>query len=79
MKFCVTNKHIKKGLRYNESLCPVALSIQEKTKGEVFVSYAYICINGEKYKTNNDILYFLLDFDHGLEVEPFEFELNYSL
>lgn len=78
MTINVTQEHIKQGCRVNCAKCPVALALKERTGDLWLVGGSYIRRNG-----HNDLIelpavvtQWILDFDDGIEVQPFSFELE---
>ncbi len=88
MKITVTEEDIKLGKRSSMAACPVALAIKRITKNtsvlidERYVSWLQrdsIKLPSMVYKdTPADVQWFIKNFDDGVVVEPFEFELNDS-
>ena len=78
MKFQVTTEDIVNGIANNTEFCPIAacikrtLKISELTK-ESIEPYKSLKGNTRLVCT---IMAFIIDFDEGRPVEPFEFELN---
>lgn len=78
----VEQKHIKKGKPRNINFCPVALAIAEQVEGlsSVRVRQTDIGIgkDGYIYYTNSPpkVCMFVSNFDEGMPVKPFSFELN---
>lgn len=76
MRFSVTNDEITDGRIRDCERCPVALAIRKQLPHlRVSVSKVAIIIQGAVYNVSEPIRKFLLDFDNGRPVEPFEFEL----
>ncbi len=77
MKISVTQSHIDKGKQGQCSNCPVALAMNE-VMDKVAVAYNYFLIgDGPRIALPAIVQTFILDFDCGRHVEPFEFEINY--
>ena len=82
MKIVVTAEDIKKGAKKNKCLCPVALAIRRATGRAVAVLPMVAWI--KHYWPTQMISYplpqvaqdFILNFDEGEDVEPFEFEVG---
>lgn len=84
MKIEVKEKHIKKGKPRNSCDCPIALAMKDAGLKDCFVECLFVDIsnNLETYTMVNlpaKVSQFIHDFDEGLEVSPFEFELDYQL
>jgi hypothetical protein len=79
MKIKVTKSDIKNGEREHCAKCPVALAIKrtfKSRKQRVYVDPWKITIGKKTYITPLDVATFVLDFDCGIEVEPFTFTLE---
>lgn len=87
MKVTVTQRHIDEGRKNIISLgvapraawCPIALAVRELTnkKYDVIASTYYIRIGDDRYHTPTKAHMFMIDFDRGNPVKPFEFELSH--
>lgn len=78
-KIVVTEEHIKEGKPGSPKHCAVALAAQEVfPEAEVGVGVRGIYVDGEDYKISlllpRAAQDFVVKFDSGGEVEPFEFE-----
>jgi hypothetical protein len=76
MKIVVTQEHIDKGKIDHRCLCPIALAFSDAGLGDVTVS-----LNNAYTRTTLWILplearLFVEEFDSGVEVKPFSFELE---
>jgi hypothetical protein len=76
MKITVTEQHIEQGKQASQCFCPVALAIREATG----IDQLCVLSIGVIFKTGSvnlpeEASNFVLDFDAGQAVEPFEFEL----
>lgn len=80
MKIQVTQEHIANGLALNCERCPVALSLQESLpeRAKITVDRFFITIEGIDYKTPSLAADFIAAFDARHQVEPFEFDLDYT-
>ncbi len=83
MKVIVTEEDIKKGQRCSISLCPIALATRRIP--EVINSYVLpgsISLLSKfrtervSFKPPQEVKDFIIKFDNGNEVHPFEFELQ---
>lgn len=76
----VTNAHIQNGIKGNCKHCPVALAVMEITHGEVLVGNdklaAKINDNNHWAYTPDNVNDFVYDFDAGMPVQPFTFEIE---
>lgn len=84
MKIQVTQEHIDNGLRNSCFSCPIALAINECngiTGAQVLLHEIRIRKDCNLYdvncKTTKQIRDFMMLFDNGRKVEPFEFELDF--
>lgn len=80
MKIQVTSDDIKNGNR-TFITCPVSLALNRETKKECIVDRHTIAIydkylNVASYCSPKSVFDFIRDFDDGLEVQPFEFDLG---
>ena len=80
----VTQDHINEGLINNPKCCPIALAFKEQASGCISTSVEKLILeweddNHKKYAAMlpADALKFVSDFDNGIDVNPFEFEINY--
>lgn len=82
MKIQVTKEDIRLGHRFKPQECPVALATLRAIPGaRVNACGLYVCINGREYKPVVELIslkQFVLLFDRGRFVEPFEFEIDYK-
>ena len=83
MKISITQDHIDRGIRFNCSRCPAALAIIEATGREVEVSISWVWLHEKKYeraarriRISPEVSQFMREFDVGLPVLPFDFELE---
>ena len=77
MKIKVTQQHIDAGIKKKCLYCPVALAIKDVFPTEyVNVSDLYVRIGDNVYDLFPIVTRFILDFDYGYPVSPFEFELG---
>jgi hypothetical protein len=80
----VTQDDIDAGLPCVSNHCPVALALNRATGCEWDVQGNGCCgirMKAKNYfslNAPNDVAYFVEEFDDGLPVEPFEFELDWS-
>lgn len=73
----VTDKHIIEGLRFSGDSCPIACAIKEQlNKREVDVGCGYTRVGRKRFLLPTEACQFITRFDNGLNVEPFEFELE---
>lgn len=85
MIFQVTQEDIDNGVKCECNECPVALSVLRTLQEAgveldkqpfVFTRFIQIGIRGmAPFLAPNHVIMFIHKFDHGLEVEPFNFEL----
>lgn len=77
MKIQVTQNDIDKGKRCDNTLCPVALALNRKG---VFarVSMCFIRARGRIAEIPEHVSELIFQFDHGLDVAPFEFEVEFK-
>jgi hypothetical protein len=76
----VTEDDIKHGERGICNTCPVARAIRRATGAKyIAVDWCAIDIGDKLYDTPRSAARFIYDFDNGLKVEPFEFELGETL
>jgi hypothetical protein len=78
MKIVVTQEHIDRGIREECRACPIALAIMEAlgwTDG-VKVENDLVFVANAEYPLPTEAQVFVFNFDNGLEVIPFEFELE---
>ena len=77
MKIKVTQEHIERGVVKDCDVCPVALAMQEAMEDDkVRVFSTYIETSEGNYITPESVGDFIDNFDEGLPVKPFEFELE---
>ncbi len=77
----VTQEDIDRGIRYNESLCPIALSLIKKAPigDKVRVNEEKITVGTVRYTTTRRARKFITNFDSSREkVEPITFRLSES-
>lgn len=74
----VTQDDIDKGKRKRACFCPVALALnRDAPRGGWSVSDIMLVDgDGNLYAAPINVSSFVMDFDRGLSVQPFEFELN---
>jgi len=77
----VSKKNIDGGARANCQLCPVALALLEQfPDSDPIVESAHVSIKDAGniliYRMPDEAVKFVDDFDEGLEVKPFKFELG---
>lgn len=78
MRIEVTQEHIDKGTPEDACNCPVALAIREALKAEaeeIRVHHSDIWIWGDLYNTSEAVERFVWNFDVGVSVAPFTFDL----
>jgi hypothetical protein len=75
MKIQVTAEHIRDGQRCNSARCPIALALQEPA-WEARAGAILAVLSDGFYRLPYEVRKFMRDFDRGLPVEPFEFELG---
>lgn len=80
MMISVTAEHITKGVAHKCEFCPVALALKDATGIEWTVGLiGALSVNGGKcYEIELlplKVRIFILDFDKGEHVDPFEFDL----
>lgn len=79
MKISVTQKHIANGTPNSCGLCPIALAVMDATQADsVSVGLHNCCFQIGKLFQSYDMpetaSRFIVDFDNGCKVSPFEFE-----
>ncbi len=75
----VKDTHIKEGVKCACMSCPIALAIIDATKAkahEVFVGGSYVDLYGRHRQLPDAARQFIADFDCGMPVIPFSFELE---
>jgi len=78
VKIKVTQRHIDTAYPGECDSCPVALAIRDAVDGRpVSVFYGSIVIGKSDCFMPDEVYDFVLDFDAGAPVEPFEFDLDY--
>lgn len=80
MKITVKQKHIDKGEKTKAMSCPIALAIKDYYWFPRRVVVGHCCCfigkNMDKtYPLPKEVTNFIQDFDMGLEVKPFSFEI----
>jgi hypothetical protein len=83
MKICVTAEDIKKGRRGSPKRCPIALATKRAcgvravvgTDGTMWVETSSACV---EISLSLAAMNFVDDFDLGLAVGPFEFDVNFE-
>jgi hypothetical protein len=84
-KVSVTKTDIKKGCRYKSRNCPVARAMERAIGRPVSVysggGFAFLHKRtlkklGKEHQVSGVVGDFILDFDRGLEVEPFKFTVS---
>lgn len=80
MKIQVTQEHINKGITGSACFCPIALAANAGEIGRKFgpvrVMPSSIMVDTELLELPAVAKLFIIDFDHGHPVEPFEFDLE---
>ena len=83
MKVNVTQHHINKGIRGQSSMCPVAYAIKElfPSAEEIVIglNWGFVLIEGyllKKFYLPKKVRNHIFDFDTGLGMSPFCFELK---
>lgn len=85
MKIVVTQDDIDKGRKYNPIACPVALALRrtfpdKDIRSAYTVAVEHIQLNHfntvKSYPYPKGVSLSIQDFDRGLEIAPFEFELE---
>jgi hypothetical protein len=83
MKISVTQKHIDEGIRHDPCMCPIALAGSEAFKRTVIVglnmllpSYSIEAGAWDVLTLPAKAMKFMANFDDGLSVQPFEFEVD---
>ena len=76
----VTDEDIERGVRKSYKFCPIACAMRRKKWDVLAVieQYAEIDVEGDevKFKLPYDAQKFIVNFDTGKEVAPFEFEVD---
>lgn len=73
----VTQDDIEKGVAKNCSACPVARAITKKLRqGLVAGVSSVLLIDYYKFRLSIEAFLFVIDFDKGLPVQPFSFDLD---
>lgn len=82
MKINVTAKDIRMGIRGNCLKCPIAIALKRAFKAkEVTVTTITFLVDRLKFRIHeldddSNIVSFIEDFDQGVPVKPFSFELR---
>lgn len=81
IKISVTKDHIRSGFTKSCYMCPIALAMKAAGLESVLVapvSGLAWKFNGTVHRapTTMELASFIFNFDNGVAVEPFEFELN---
>lgn len=80
MKIRVTQEDINNGKPNDPSRCPVALACRKLTEGNISVGYIFITyyLSGKLVRriVPKGVIGFIVNFDDGKPVGPFEFELE---
>lgn len=77
MKIKVTEKDIKYGEERCPGTCPIARAINRELPGQDVMVFKSICeINHYEYELPPRAYDFIEQFDAGLPVEPFEFDIS---
>lgn len=82
-KIEVTQEDIKNGIRESANTCPIALAVTRAYGGRVLVnSGVIIWDNGtgrpQIFSFPENVRQFIINFDKGLQVKPFEFEIEFQ-
>lgn len=75
----VTKEDIKNGVPRSGRSCPIALALRRKvepTEGAVMVSSTVATIGTSNYRLPYEATNFVINFDSGKPVQPFEFDLR---
>jgi hypothetical protein len=75
----VTQEHIDKGVRENRTSCPVAIALREQgfPLANVWTYSIHGLSNGKTKRIGDgDVGAWVRDFDCGLDVKPFSFDLD---
>lgn len=76
MKIQVTQEDIDKGIRQAPCSCPVGRAVKREIDGCVSVGYATVATEEKLYWLPDEVSNFIFNFDRGIIVKPFEFELE---
>lgn len=80
MKISVTEEDIRTGVRRSCTTCPIANATRRVCGDKIVWANTYTITigltEGKVFKTPGKAKEFILDFDNGNPVEPFEFELE---
>lgn len=78
MKISVTKQHIDAGIKLDACSCPLALALSDAGFPKPVVDGEQVEIAGEfgLFPLPEVAQQFVSDFDHGLPVAPFDFELG---
>ncbi len=77
MRVNVTERDIQKGMRYDNTACPVALAIRRTLPDAMILTDAEgVNVNGKDYLLPPAAVRFALDFDLGNPVKPVVFNLE---
>lgn len=79
----VTKKNIRKGNRQGATSCPIALALNDAGFNAVMVRHKFVWCYGNgifnEVNLPEEAQEFILKFDRGEKVQPFEFELESTL
>ena len=71
----LTQHHIDRGVRLSRFDCPISLALGDLGFSEILVDVDFIWFDGWSHKTPTMVAEWIIAFDAGKEVRPFEFEL----
>ena len=76
-KVNITQSHILSGRKGACRFCPIALALKDAfPESTVHVQGFYFTIDGVQFQSPKEVVNFISDFDSGLPVRPFSFELR---
>lgn len=78
IKIRVTAEHIRRGARSQPFSCPIALACQAAGQTKPLVGLDVLFADDHKHLLPPAVQQWVRNFDDGLPVEPFEFELGLS-
>ncbi len=79
MKIKVTQEDIDRGIRCSTAHCPIVFAIRRETGNSASVHLPVVYINGlDVADLPLSAMQFVVAFDRGQPVEPFEFEFEFE-
>jgi hypothetical protein len=85
MTVSVTDDDIRKGWKWSWvrcggdnrrcAQCPVALALARATRKKCLAYTYWLHVGGSKHRTPEAVSDWMMDFDYGKDVKPFQFEI----